>query len=137
MGKHYLHSDITFSKQFEAGTLNPSLFTHEAHLRLAWIYIKNFGIDVACKLLCTQIIRFDTIHGDGTKFHKTLTVAAVKAVWHFIQRSKSTTFHDFIQEFPRLKYNFNDLISTHYSPDVLQHEQAKIVYMPPNLLPFT
>jgi hypothetical protein len=40
---HFSLTDIEFENQFENGTLKPELFSHEAHVRLAWIHIKKYG----------------------------------------------------------------------------------------------
>ena len=133
---HYQLNDTEFEKQFENCTLNPTLFNHEAHLRLAWIHARKYGIEKAEVNLCDQISRFDTVFGDGTKFNMTLTIASVKTINHFIQKSKSNSFNEFINEFPRLKFNFRDVLGFHYKIDVFKNEEAKHKYLEPDLLPF-
>ncbi|MEC7264291.1 MAG: hypothetical protein VXW38_11165 [Bacteroidota bacterium] len=129
-------TDQEFVHLFETGNLSPSLFTHEAHLRLAYIYLKNFGEELAIDKCCKGIREFDQLHGDGTKFHKTLTVASVKAVHHFMRKSKSTTFENLIVEFPRLKTSFKLLLDQHYAFDLLKSVKAKSEYVAPDLIPF-
>jgi len=70
------------------------------------------------------------------KYNKTLTIAAIKSVSHFIQKSKSENFQDFIQEFPRLKNNFKSLIAQHYQIDIFNSNKAKSEFLKPDLLPF-
>ena len=41
--KHFKLGDDEFEKAFETCTLDPLLFTHEAHLRLAHIHIQKYG----------------------------------------------------------------------------------------------
>ena len=129
-------TDVEFEAKFDDCTLNPLLFNHEAHIRLAWIHIKKYGPNIAIDNICTQIKRFDAKHGDGTKFHTTLTIASVKTVYHFFLKSKSDTFQDFILEFPRLKTGFKGLITSHYGINVFASEEAKKVFIEPDLLPF-
>ncbi|WP_228237377.1 hypothetical protein [Allomuricauda sp. M10] len=129
-------TDFEFVHLFETGHLPPSLFTHEEHIRLAYIYLKNFGEESAIDKCCGGIREFDRLHGDGTKFHKTLTVASVKAVHHFMKKSKSTTFDDFIVEFPKLKTSFKLLLDQHYAFDLLKSVKAKSEYVAPDLIPF-
>ena len=136
MEKHLQLSDLEFETQFEDSSLSPSLFSHEAHLRLAWIHIKHYGVDQAIENICNQIKRFDQTHGDGTKFHVSITVVAVKVVDHFMKKSVSDNFQDFILEFPRLKYNFKDLVDAHYSFDLFRSKSAKTKFVEPDLLPF-
>ncbi|WP_422079901.1 hypothetical protein [Ulvibacterium sp.] len=133
---HFQFSDTMFETSFEKGSLPPSLFTHEAHLRLTWIYIKKYGEKKAAKKISREIEQFDTLHGSGDKFHKTITIAAVKVVDHFIGKSKSTDFKSFIHEFPRLKTAFKELLHCHYGTEILISQKAKMRFVEPDLLPF-
>ena len=136
MQDHYSLSDDEFAEQFRTATLNPAYFTHEAHLRLAFILIKHHGIEGAMDQLCRQIAHFDQTFGDGTKFHKTVTIAAAKAVHHFMGRSSAKSFPELIAEFPRLNTNFKDLLACHYGFDIFSNPEAKRTFVEPDLLPF-
>ena len=136
MNDQYQLTDLKFSTEFKNATLNPKLFNHEAHLRLAWIYINRDGIDAAVTKVCNQIINYATTLGAADKYNETVTVAAVKAVYHFYLKSKSDNFRDFIKEFPRLKTNFKDLLAQHYGIDIFNSEIAKCSFLEPDLLPF-
>ena len=136
MELHHQLSDAEFEQQFASASLDPSFFSHEAHLRLAWIHIRQYGVDQACESICAQIQRFDSIYGDGTKFNKTVTIACVRAVYHFMLKTSADNFQEFIQEFPRLKYHLKDLIDCHYSFDIFRSTVAKTKYLAPDLLPF-
>lgn len=133
---HYQFDDAAFESKFEKGNLPPSLFTHEAHLRLAYIYLRNYGEKKAAEKISREIEQFDRLHGRGDKFNKTITVAAIKVVHHFVGKSKSKDFKSFIQEFPRLKTAFKELLRTHYSRDIFTSKTAKVQFIEPDLLPF-
>ena len=136
MEAQFYLTDSEFERQFEDCSLNPKLFSHLAHIRLAWIHIKNYGVDAAIENVCTQIKKFDTIHDEGTKYHTTITVASVRTVYHFFLKSESNNFQDFITEFPRLENNFKDLIDAHYGINLIASEKAKKEYLAPDLLPY-
>ena len=137
MQNHLELVDNEFEAQFSNCTLDASLFNHEAHIRLAWIHITKYGVDQAISNVDAQLIKYVTSLGARDKYNKTVTIAAVKAVYHFIQKSESNSFKDFIKEFPRLKTNFKDLLSQHYSIDIFNSDTAKASFLEPNLLPFT
>ena len=137
MEKHYQLTDQQFEQQFKNCTLDPSLFTHEAHLRLAWIHIKKYGEEQAIINVCEQIRRFAENAGAHNKYNETVTIAAIKAVHHFMKRSDTNSFTKLIEEFPGLKNNFKVVIGSHYSIDVFKSGEAKEKYMEPDLLPFT
>lgn len=128
--------DTEFGQQFENGTLPPALFDHLGHLRLAWIYLKRYGEGGAIEKACGDIRTYARIHGDGEKFHKTLTVASIKIVNHFVKRTGTEDFSIFILENPRLGHSFKELVGKHYSRAVLGSKEAKVDYLPPDLLPF-
>ncbi|MFA7445510.1 MAG: hypothetical protein WCY89_06145 [Flavobacteriaceae bacterium] len=114
MNSHLELNDLEFERQFGNGTLNPELFNHEAHIRLSWIHISNYGIEKATENICSQLMNFVTLLGVAEKFDKALTVTAIEVVYHFMLRSKSASFESFINEFPELKYNFKELVFSHY-----------------------
>ena len=133
------HFDLTnheFVNQFKSGNLEPVLFTHEAHLRIAWIYINQWGVEKATKMVCDQVRTFVIIADAEDKYNHTLTIAAVKIIHHFIQRSDSKTFSDFLVEFPRLNTNFKELVQAHYSAGTCFSEKAKREFVAPDLLGF-
>lgn len=126
-----------FVAAFESGEFPPQEFNHEAHIKLAWIYLGLFDEKTAISKTCETIKNFDMLHGDGTKYHTTLTVAAVKVVHHFRQKSNATTFENFVAEYPKLVTSFKELLFQHYDKGVLTDPKAKTAYLQPDLLPFT
>ena len=137
MKSHFDLGDELFAEQFKSCTLNPVIFSHEAHLRLAWIHIKKYGVETAIETVCTQLVAFVDSLGARDKYNKTLTIAAIRAVNHFMNKSKANTFQDFIHQFPRLTYNFKDLLACHYQVDIYTSDRAKREYLEPDLLPFS
>ncbi len=136
MEKHYRLSDVEFEKQFIACQLDPSIFSHEAHLRLAWINIHLYGLEQAEKNIQKQLQNFVEFVGAKDKYNATLTVAAIRAVGHFKEKSTADNFKYFIKEFPQLKNNFKALIASHYSFDIFNSNKAKTEFLEPDLAPF-
>ena len=137
MKDHYQFTDEEFESQFLNCTLDSSIFNHEAHIRLAWIHINKYGIEQALINVDNQLYSYVCSLGAEDKYNKTVTIAAVKAVYHFMQKSNSNNFKDFILEHPRLKTNFKELLDKHYSIDIFNSDIAKSSFLEPNLLPFT
>ena len=136
MEKHFGLTDQEFLDQFMSCTLRPADFTHIGHLRLVWINIKMSGTEVAINEIQKQIKRFVEAAGATDKYHTTLTVAAIKTVDHFMAKSNSNTFMEFIIEFPILSSDFKGLLDQHYSSDILSSDLAKYQYVTPDLLSF-
>lgn len=129
-------SNLEFMKQFEDCVLDPATFNHVAHLRLVWIHIDMFGIEKAQNNIQRQLQKFVKHAGAKDKYHETLTIAAVEAVNHFMDKSKSNNFEDFVVEFPQLKDDFKGLINSHYSFNIFESERAKKEYLEPDVAPF-
>tara|TARA_R110000868_G_scaffold43439_6_gene146084 strand:+ start:2654 stop:3067 length:414 start_codon:yes stop_codon:yes gene_type:complete len=136
MEKHFELSDTEFEQQFNTCKLNPEIFSHEAHLRLAWINIDKYGIEKAEKNMQLQLRKFVIFVGAKDKYNLTLTIAATKAIYHFWLKSSCNNFKDFILEFPQLKYNFKDLMAYHYGFDIYSSDIAKKEFLKPDLVPF-
>ena len=136
MKSHYQLSDHQLAAEFSKATLDPALFNHEAHLRLAWIHIKTSGVEMAVKDISKQLKQYTEVLGFQEKYHETVTVAAILAVNHFMSKSTSDCFKGFIDQFPRLKTNFKDLLEQHYHKDIFSSPEARKRYLEPEILPF-
>lgn len=133
---HNQLSDFEFIEQFVNGTLNPKIFNHEAHLRLAWLYIDKFGLEQAERDIQNQLQNFVSSIGAKGKYNKTLTIVATRIVNRFMQNFKSDNFADFINEFPQLVFQFEALVNRHYSFDIFDSQKAKVEFLKPDLLAF-
>lgn len=137
MEQHFILTDTEFEKQFADSTLDPSLFSHEAHLRFAWIHISKYGETKAIENIKNQLQNFVRHLGVTDKYNETLTVAAIKVVKHFMQKKPLPDFYNFITTYPRLKTNFKNIIEQHYGFDIFNSTKAKEKYLEPDLLEFT
>jgi hypothetical protein len=130
-------TDELFEKQFANATLPKQLFDHEAHLRLAWVHIQKYDLDKAIFNITIQLQRYVAKLGAEDKYNHTLTIAAIKAVNHFVSKSSIDNFHDFMATYPRLKHNFKEILEQHYGFDVFNSAKAKSQYLEPDLLAFS
>lgn len=126
-------SDIEFTRQFENLLLNPEWFTHEAHLRLAWVYSYIYDFEKAVKKYRAGIQNFDFKYGDGTKYHETITVFLLKLVYQREAKKTSITFEQFKTRNPELFKGCKTIIKEHYSFDVMKDTQAKENFVAPDL----
>lgn len=136
MEAHRDLDDLSFLRKLEDCSLDPTCFSHEAHLRLAWLKLQNSTVEQAISEIRTLLQNYVAHLCAQDKYHETLTVAAVRIVYHFHLKSKAETFDTFIETFPRLKTNFKDLITQHYEFDLFSSEEAKKIYFEPGLLGF-
>ena len=136
MNTHRSLTDDQFLYQLQTATLDAALFTHEAHLRLAWVQLQHHEKDIAIAQTCALIKSYVQVLGASDKFNQTLTVAAVEAVSHFMHKRETKSFENFIAANPELSTNFKGLLQTHYSFDIFSSNSAKSNYIAPDLVPF-
>jgi hypothetical protein len=136
MENHYAFTDAEFKHQFATATLKPEVFTHEAHLRLAWIHLNMYKLNETIEIVTLQLKNYTRAVGAADKYNETVTIAAIHAVHHFMIRSNHNDFASFIAENSKLKTNFKDLINTHYQTDIFKSVHAKKSFLKPELLPF-
>ena len=136
MENHVELNDNQFEQLFSSGSLDPALFNHAARLRLAWIHINKYGIEKAIDNICAQLQDYVQSLGVKDKYNITVTIAAIRAVYHFMLKSDTKDFQNFITENQRLEFNFKELLSCHYTTDIFQSENARQRYLKPELLPF-
>jgi hypothetical protein len=135
MTSHQLtQEDINFRSAFEACTFAPSEFNHEAHVRLAYIYLATADVEIAVRRMREALLNFLAHNGvPSTKYHATITRAWVLAVRHFMNHSTSTSAADFIEKNDELLDS--KIMLTHYSASVLFSPDARVSFVEPDLDP--
>jgi len=129
---HTAMNDQEFISAFEQGTLPH--FPHQAHLRMAWIYLRADRWEKGKARIIDGIRHLSVAHGAPQKYHETITVFWARLVKHAIDHAPHITdFHAFADTYPML---FDKkLISKHFSAERLASEQARQGWIEPDLLP--
>ena len=87
--------DRTFRSDFEGGRVTPAEFDHRAHVRLAYVFLTEEGVDKAAEAMRDALLAFlERHHIDAAKYHETLTRSWVLAVRHFMERTPATSSAD-------------------------------------------
>jgi flavin reductase (DIM6/NTAB) family NADH-FMN oxidoreductase RutF len=125
--------DDDFIATFERGGFRGDDFPHEAHLRMAWLYVTRLGPEAAIDRAAEGIRRLAKANGRENLYHDTVTRAWVYLVAEAIANSPSASFKEFLGRNPQLLGK--GLLLEHYSPDVLASSQARATWMAPDLTP--
>lgn len=136
MEKHYRFSDEVYEQKFRDSKFPPLYFSHEAHLRLAYIHLQKYGLQQSIENMCTQIYDFAIKYGATMKFNATVTYASLQIVYYYIQKGESDNFPELMKEFPNLLEDFKGEIQKYYSWDVFRSPEAKATIHEPDLKPF-
>lgn len=116
-------NDNDFLEQIENCSLSPELFTHETMLRLSWILIQKHGLDVAIVKNNNIKEKYYKTALKSDKFNKTLSRAYTEILYYFMKKSNTTNFDKLLREFPRLKFDFKELVKTHYGYNILKEHR--------------
>ena len=88
-------SDSGLLAAFESCTLPKAEWTHEAHVRTAWIYLTTRSFDDALAALRNGILQYNRSLGNTTGYHDTVTVAFTRIIAARIHASPADDFPDF------------------------------------------
>jgi hypothetical protein len=121
-------TDEEFLAGFEAHSLNE--FTHRDHLRMAFAYARRDGGAGAVQG-ARRIRALAEAHGDFGKYHETLTVGWARVVGHYALVCDALPFDDFLAANPQLLDR--DLLSAHYSRELLFSPEARARFVEPDL----
>jgi hypothetical protein len=122
---------------FAAGTLPAATWTHHAHLRVAWMFLRRYSLDEAHVLLRVGIIRLNAAHGlvetPARGYHDTLTrlwLSLVAAAMRTIDAPTSDAFVDACAGALG-----KDAALRHYSRERLTSVRARAIFVEPDVLP--
>ena len=133
---HFRLTDREFIHHFENLSLDPEWFTHEAHLRLGWIYVSNDSFDLACEKRCQNIQRFDLKFGSGKVYHKTVTIVFAHLIRSRLIPDQTETFGTFLEANPDILKNYKTLVGQPYSYNLFVDETSRHEFVAPDLEPF-
>ena len=132
MSHHSDFTDDSFLEAFANCSFPRKTFTHEAHLRLALLYIKEYGEEYACEKLADDLKKYSFTVSDGSRFHYTITCLSVRIVALCWNNMKERDFDSLITHYPLLTKDFKKLVSEFYSIDIFNDSKAKAQYIKPD-----
>ena len=124
--------DRAFKAAFEACAVQPAAFNHKAHLRLAYLYLVEYGLSEAHERMRQALQAFLAHHGaPADKYHETLTRSWILAVSHFMSGAPSSSFEEFAANSQALLDS--KAMLTHYTAERLFSREARASYVEPDL----
>jgi hypothetical protein len=126
-------TDEAFARAFEAGAVTPEEFDHAAHLRVAWVYLREAGsADAALPRMRDAIQRFAAAAGAAQKYHETITVVWMRLLEGAgAQVARPCDLTELLRRHPELADK--NLPLKYYSREQLFSEEARDTYVPPDL----
>lgn len=127
-------TDQQLLTQFEKQTLNPQHFNHIGHLRLAWLYLKQYEAEIATQKICSGIKTYAEHLGAHDKFHFTITKAMILLIKQRM-REQDNHWQAFIEQHPLLVDNSMELLSQYFTQERLFSPQARTQWLSPDIKP--
>ena len=133
--------DRTFLGQFEDRTLPFDQWTHRAHVKVAYLYLRRFSLDEAIDKMRQGVQRYnaanDVPEGPDTGYNETTTQAFMRII-HAVMSEYESVFptesaDEFCDTHPQLLCKH--ILRFYYSPDQRMHPDAKTTFVEPDLAP--
>ncbi len=130
-------SDETFVDLFFSCKLPASEWTHEAHIRLAWLMLSSMPYDDALNRIRAGIMKYnDIVLKKAPAYHETITVAFTRLiVTARVELPLKHTLADFKSFHPILFDRTLTALLRHYRRDTLFSLEARASFIAPDLLP--
>jgi hypothetical protein len=122
-------NDEEFLTAFEDCTLEE--FHHSDHIRMAWLYLRNFGYTEGSAKIKEGIKRFAAAKGATNLYHETITEFWIRLVQHVIENHPAETFEEFFASFPPLQDSQS--IYRHYTKEFLMSDGPRAEWYNPDL----
>ena len=121
-------------RAFESCELAGASFHHADHVRLTWIYVREFGERTATERVIAGIRRFAKHNGSPKKFHFTQTCAWVRLIAAAHDESANVkTFVEFVAAHTELLDAKG--LARYYSKSVLESPTARAGWVEPDVCP--
>jgi hypothetical protein len=123
-------TDEEFLGALERCELAANAFTHAAHVRAGYLYLRAGGFDAALGRIRAAIRRYAAHLGKADKYHETITVAYLALIQQRLcERGDAGGWRRFCEENQDL---FDpDLLLGHYRRSELESELARRIFILP------
>lgn len=82
-------TDEEFLSEFENCAFTRQCWTHQAHFRMAWLYLTRNPFGIATNKIVSGIKRFNASLNNQTDYHETITQAYCRIIHHRIRMGAS------------------------------------------------
>lgn len=126
-------TDEDFLAAFEGCTIPKADWTHEAHVRMAWLYLSRLPLPAALQKARSGIARYNRSLGNTTGYHDTVTVAAVRVIASRMAAGEG--YAAFLVRNRDLIDNLMEVLRGYYSDARLKSDEAVAEFVEPDRAP--
>lgn len=128
-------TDEELVQAFEAAALPAEQFTHAAHVRVAWWYLKRHPLGEALTRFTAALKHFAARHGATGLYHETITVAYVLLIAERLAASRDLSWTAFSAAYPELVARRPSILDGYYDEGTLKSPQARESFVMPVRVP--
>jgi hypothetical protein len=125
-------TDAEFLRSFEDCTLPNTAFHHRDHVRLGWLYLRQYPALEALARFTAGLKRFAAANGKPGLYHETITWAYLLLIHERMARSEAETWEDFAERNPDLLVWSPSVLDRYYEKETLGSELARRVFVLPD-----
>ena len=123
-------TDDQLMQGFESATLEE--FPHEAHVRVAWCYLRRDPILVALPRFRSALQHFATTKGAPGRYHETITVAFMLLIAERLAGARGLSWEAFASRNPDLLQRDPSVLAAFYSAELLASPRARDGFLLPD-----
>jgi hypothetical protein len=129
-------TDDEFLAAFESCSWPEDQWTHQAHVHMAWLYLRSMPLMRAILLVRDGIKRYNASLKKSLSYHETITQAFLHLINHRIQAGdKAASFESFCAKNPDLLDRQMTVLLKHYRKETLFSQIARDTFVTPDLSP--
>jgi hypothetical protein len=119
-------------ESFEAGRIDAATFDHEAHLYLAWLYVRSYPLAEAIARFSAALRRLTAALGVAGKYHASITWFFLVLVNERRVARPETDWESFRADNRDLLDRDEDIVSRYYSARLLASQRAREIFVLPD-----
>jgi hypothetical protein len=120
---------------FEAGRVPRGGFHHAQHVRVAWYYVRAYGLPAALVRFTGNLRTFAKGQGKPELYHETVTIAFMLIIAERLADAEPTqTWDAFAAQHPDLLSWKPSVLDRYYLPETLWSERARRAFVMPDRL---
>jgi hypothetical protein len=122
-------NDREFIDALESCALPGGAFDHRAHVRLAWLYLREQPLLDALARFIASLKRYAGSLGASGKYHETVTYAFMFLIHERMARTPATSFEEFALANEDL---LGPILERYYTPETLASQLARTTFVMPD-----
>jgi hypothetical protein len=123
-----------FVNQFESATLPAESFHHQEHVRIAWIYLRDYPCIEALHRFCKFLKQFAAAQGHANRYHETITWGYFLLIRQRREKNKDASWEMFVNENEDLMDWKNSVLKKYYKDETLKSDLARSIFLFPDRL---